>query len=110
MEGKEIGKFTLNISPEALRSVIGSGRLLELAETLSREAATQISAQLIDQVATAALKPEGLKGGASAGVSFIFDGGDFGTVPPRPHFGVTRIDEVSQAGILRQIARTGTEG
>jgi hypothetical protein len=110
MENTEVGKFTLNISPEALRTVISSGRLLELAETLGKEAASQISAQLVEQVATAALKPEGLKGGVSANVSFIFDGGDFGTRPPRPHFGVVRIDEGAQAGLLRQIARTGTEG
>jgi hypothetical protein len=110
MEHKEVGKFTLNISPDALRTVISSGRLLELAETLSKEAAAQISSQLVEQVAAAALKPEGLKAGASANVSFIFEGGDFGTVPPRPHFGVVRIDEGVQAGLLSQIARTGTEG
>ena len=110
MEKQEVGKFTLTISPEALRTVVGSGRLLELAETLSREAAAQISAQLVEQVAAAALKPDGLKNGASTNVSFIFDGGDFGTVPPRPHFGVVRIDEAVQSGLLREVARTGTEG
>jgi hypothetical protein len=110
MENKEVGKFTLTISPDALRTVIGSGRLLELAETLSKEAAAQISSQLVEQVASAALKQDGLKSGVSAGVSFIFEGGDFATLPPRPHFGVVRIDEAVQAGLLRQIARTGTEG
>jgi hypothetical protein len=110
MENKELGKLTLTITPDALRTVISSGRVLELAETLGREAAAQISAQLVDQVATAALKPDGLKAGASANVSFIFDGGDFGTHPPRPHWGVVQIDEGAQAGVLRQVARTGTEG
>jgi len=110
MENKEIGKITLTVAPEALRNVIGSGRLLELAQKLGQEAAAQITSQLVEQVAAAALKPDGLKGGASAAVSFIFDGGDFGTVPPRPHFGVVRIDEGLQGGILRQVARTGTEG
>ena len=110
MEHNELGKLTLSISSEALRNVISSGRLMELAATLSREAASQISAQLVDQVAAAALKPEGLKAGATANVSFIFDGGDFGTVPPRPHFGVVSIDEGLQVGALRQFARTGTEG
>lgn len=110
MENKEVGKLTLTISPDALRAVIGNGRLLELADALSKEAAAQISAQLVEQVATAALKQEGLKTGASANVSFIFEGGDFGTVPPRPHFGVVRIDESLRATPLRQVARTGTEG
>jgi hypothetical protein len=109
MESKELGKFTLTISPEALRTVIGSGRLLEMANALGREAAAQISAQLVDQVAAAALKPDGLKAGASASVSYIFDGGDFGTVPPRPHFGVVNIDEFAQRPLAR-IAATGTEG
>jgi hypothetical protein len=109
MENKEVGKFTLRIAPEALRSIIASGRLLELADTMAKQAAAQISSQLVDHVATAALKPDGLKDGASANVSFIFDGGDFATVPPRPHWGVVRIDEVQQT-LLRQVARTGTEG
>jgi hypothetical protein len=109
MENREVGKLTLNIDPEALRSIIGSGRLLELADTLSKEAAAQISAQLVEQVAGAALKPEGLKTGASVGVTYIFDGGDFGTRPPRPHWGVVQIDG-GQPGLLQQIARTGTEG
>lgn len=110
MENRELGKFTLSIAPDALRTVISSGRLLELANTLSREAAAQISAQLVEQVAGAALKPDALKAGATVNVSYIFDGGDFGTVPPRPHFGVVQIDEAAQFGALRQIARTGTEG
>jgi hypothetical protein len=110
MENREVGKLTLNISPDALRTAIASGRLLELAATLGHEAAEQIPAQLVEQVAAAALKPEGLKAGASLNVSYIFDGGDFGTVPPRPHFGVVQIDQGAQAGVLRQIARTGTEG
>lgn len=109
VENKEVGKFTLTIAPEALRSIIASGRLLELADTITKQAAAQISSQLVDQVASAALKPDGLKGGATASASFIFDGGDFGTVPPRPHWGVVRIDETQQT-LLRQVARTGTEG
>jgi hypothetical protein len=113
MDTKEVGKLTLTIAPEALRTVISSGRLLELSAALSAEAARQISAQLVEQVAAAALKPESLKAGAAINVSYIFDGGDFGTVPPRPHWGVVAIDEAAQAGLLRQVAqvaRTGTGG
>src|SRR5262249_6144454 len=107
MESRELGKFTLTIAPEALHNVIGTGRLLELAEALGREAAAQISSQLVDQVATAALKQDGLKSGVSAAASFIFDGGDFGTVPPRPHFGVVRIDEAGGGGLLRRGEKPG---
>lgn len=110
MENRELGKFTLSIAPDALRTVIGSGRLLELANALSKEAAAQISTQLVEQVAGAALKPDGLKSGATVNVSYIFDGGDFGTVPPRPHFVVVSIDQAAQFGALSQIAPTGTEG
>ena len=54
---KEIGNLSLTIQPEALRNAIESGRLLELADTVSREAALQISAQMVQHVAEAALKP-----------------------------------------------------
>lgn len=104
----EIGKLTLSIAPDTLRSIIASGRLLELADTMAKEAAAQISAQIVDRVASEALKPEGLSSGVAVGFSFIFDGGDFGTVPPRPHWGVVRLDEIA-AGPLRRLA-TGTTG
>jgi hypothetical protein len=105
---KEIGKLSLTISPDALRSIIESGRLLELADTLATEAAAQISAQLVDQVATSAVKGD-LKNGATAGVSFIFDGGDFGTVPPRPHWGVVNL-EGFRGGALRRVAGAAAGG
>jgi hypothetical protein len=70
----EIGKLTLTITPEALRSIIEGGRLLELAGTIANEAAEQIASQLVDHVAAAAVKGDIAKAGASAGVSFIFDG------------------------------------
>lgn len=91
---REIGNLSLSIQPEALRNAIESGRLLELADTVSREAALQISAQLVQHVADAALKPELLKSGASASVSFVFEEGDFGTVPHRPHFGVVNVSNI----------------
>ncbi len=90
---KEIGKLTLTISPDALRSIIEGGRLLELADTVASQAAAQISAQLIDQVAAGALKGDLAKSGSGASVAFIFDGGDFGTVPPRPRWGVVNLDQ-----------------
>jgi hypothetical protein len=106
---KEIGKLSLTISPEALRSIIEGGRLLELADTIATEAAAQISAQLIDQVATSALKGDLAKAGSGASVSFIFDGGDFGTVPPRPHWGVVNLD-LFRGGALRRVAAAAAGG
>jgi hypothetical protein len=96
---KEIGTLNLSVHPDALRIAIESGRLLELADTVAREAALQIASQLVQHVADAALKPELLKSGATASVSYVFEEGDFGTVPPRPHFGVVNLEGL--AGTLR---------
>lgn len=90
---KEIATLSVNIKPEALQEVISHGRLLELSAIMAREAAAQITAQLVDSVANAALNKQGLSS-ATVAASFIFDGGDFGTVPPRPHFGVGPIRNV----------------
>jgi hypothetical protein len=106
---KEIGKLSLTIAPEALRSIIEGGRLLELADTIANEAAAQISAQLIDQVAASALKGDVAKSGSGASVSFIFDGGDFATVPPRPHWGVVNLDQF-RGGVLRRVAAAAAGG
>jgi hypothetical protein len=102
MADNEVGKLTLTLEPEALRKAIAEGRLLELADKLARQAAAQISAQVVDHVAKAALAPKGLEGGMSASFSYVLEGGDFLTVPPRPHFGVVNIDTVSE-GVLRQV-------
>jgi hypothetical protein len=108
---KEIGNLSLTIQPEALRNAIESGRLLELAETVSREAALQISAQIVQHVAEAALKPELAKSGVSASASFIFEGGDFGTVPHRPHFGIVNLASLAATvqSPLTRIAGAGAE-
>src|SRR5258708_388318 len=105
----ELGSLTLTINPETLHSVISSGRLLELAATMAAHAADQISAQIVDHVASVALKKEGLKGGGAANVTFIFDGGDFGTVPPRPRWGVGGLGGVHESA-LRRVATPGAEG
>ncbi len=106
----EIGNLSLTIQPEALRKAIESGRLLELADTVSREASLQISAQLVQHVADAALKPELLKSGVSASVAFVFEEGDFGTVPPRPHFGVVNLETIAAAltSPLTRVAGAGS--
>jgi len=108
---KEIGSLILHIEPAALRSIIGSGRLLELADTVARQAAAQISAQLVEHVAAAAFKADGLKSGVSANVSYVFDEGDggFGTKPPPPKFGVARLDQSVQTA-LRQLAAPEVQG
>jgi hypothetical protein len=107
MANKELAALTLKVDPEALRTIIASGRLLEFADTLATQAAAQISAQLVQQVATGALKADGLKGGVSAEMSFVSVIGDgepgFGTVPRPPRFVVAPAAEVQQ-GALRQVA------
>ncbi len=101
---QEIGNLKLNIARDSLRSIIASGRVLELADVMAKEAAAQISAQIVDQIASAALKTDGLKSGVSISASFIFDGGDFGTRPPRPPHGVVRLEELAEASSLRRLA------
>jgi hypothetical protein len=100
---KEIGKLNLTISPDALKEVVASGRVLELAQKVSSLAADQIASQLVNQVASGALK-DGLKTGVGVGVSFIFDEGDFGTPGPRPHFGIIRLSEAVGSTALRRVA------
>src|SRR5262249_10968279 len=107
---QEIGNLKLNIAPDMLHSIIASGRVLELADAMAKEAAAWISSQIVDQIASAALKTEGLKSGVGASVSFIFEGGDFGTVPPRPKWGVVRLDELAGASVLRRLAAGTTVG
>jgi hypothetical protein len=108
MPNKELATLTLNIAPEALREIVAEGRLLEFTHKLATEAAAQISAQVIDHVAAASLKNEGLKSVTGAQVSYIIDGGDFGTHPPRPHFGVGTIGQ-NLVTPLRQVAAVAGE-
>lgn len=107
MEGKQIANLTLNVDHQALRSIISSGRLLEFADTVAAQAAAQISAQLVQHVAEAALQPKALESGVGAEVSYLFVIGDgepgFGTRPRPPRFGVTPLESVQPAG-LRQLA------
>ena len=107
---KEIGNLSLTIQPEAVRNAIESGRLLELADTVSREAALQISAQLVQHVAEAALKQGLGKAGVSASASFVFEEGDFGTVPPRPHFGVVNFATLPAAALQSPLTRIAGGG
>ena len=100
---REIGKLTLDLDSDAVKRVIADGRLLELAAVMGAEASAQISAQIVDRVADIAA------GGASSSVSasFVLEGGDFGTVPPRPHFGIGRIRFESQ--LQRVVAPTAEQ-
>jgi len=112
MDGTQIANLTLTIDPGALRSIIESGTLLEFADTVARQAAAQISAQLVQRVADAAVKPEAEIGGVATQVSFISVIGDgepgFGTHPLPPRFGVSVASEAQQQ-VLRQVAAAGSE-
>ncbi|MFT0174269.1 hypothetical protein ACLKMY_35670 [Paraburkholderia mimosarum] len=106
METERIASLTLRVEPEALRSVISSGRLLEFADTVATQAAAQISAQLVQHVAAGALRPDGLKNGVSAEVEYRHVTGDgepgYGTVPRPPRFIVSAALDGQSA--LRQMA------
>jgi hypothetical protein len=87
-----LGKLSYEISPEALSELASSGRLLEFANTVAASAAREIHAQIVNQVAEAAVSGSALKAGLSVSAANIFDGGDFGTTGPhgpRPHVGVS---------------------
>lgn len=87
----ELGRLSYEVSPDALKTIVESGRLLEFANTVAASAAAEIHAQIVDQVSRAAL--DGSSHGVSVGAANVFEGGDFGTVPkgprgPRPKVGV----------------------
>jgi hypothetical protein len=99
---RSIGKLNLEIDSTSLQQVVASGRLLEFAGTVANEAAAQISAQIVDRLAEAAVAGKAV-GGVSVGVAFVFEGGDFGTVPPRPKWGILQTEMLSR-GLLQQVA------
>jgi hypothetical protein len=84
--------LTYEVSPDALKTIVESGRLLEFANTVAASAASEIHAQIVDQVSRAAVSG-GAVAGVSVGAANVFEGGDFGTVPkgpkgPRPKLGI----------------------
>src|SRR5205823_10358655 len=83
--GKHIGDVKLKIEPDVLKEIISSGRLSEFASVAAAQAAGQISAQIVDHVAAAALDPKRLSAAAEVSFSYVFEGGDFGTPPHGPH-------------------------
>lgn len=97
-----IAKLSLDIDEAALKQVIRSGQLREFTAAAASLAAAHISAQIVDKIADMAV------GGASSGVgaTFVFDDGDFGTVPPRPKFGVGILREFHQ---LQRFATVNVE-
>jgi len=112
MGKNQIANLTLSVNHEALRSVIASGKLLEFTDTVAKQAAAQISSQLVQHVAEARLTPEDLGSSVGASVEYHFVLGDgepgYGTVPRPPHWGVVALDREENAG-LRQVA-TEAEG
>lgn len=93
MNHEELGRLTYEISPAALRQIVESGRVLEFANRVAASAASEIHAQIVDQISRAAIGGGAANQGISVGAVNVFEGGDFGTVPkgprgPRPHVGV----------------------
>ena len=80
---EEFGRLTLNIEPEALSRIIADGRIVEFTNTLSRLAAEQIPAQVVDHLVRATA--EGREGGGDVHFALVMEeGGGFGTVPHLP--------------------------
>jgi len=113
MSNSELGKLSYEISAEALKSVVETGRLLEFANTVAASAAAEIHAQIVDQVSQAAVVG-GPISGVSVGAINVFEGGDFGTVPigpkgPRPKvavvFGGTELSHVIDVAAIRNVGR-----
>jgi hypothetical protein len=92
METKSLANLTLTVDPSALREIIAKGNLLQFADAVAAQAASQISAQIVWHVAEAQTQPDlALAGGnVVAEVAFheVFIDGEpgFGTgrFPPRP--------------------------
>lgn len=110
MENTEIGRLTYEMSGDALNEIVRSGRVLEFANVVAASAAAEIHAQIVAQIAEAAVGGGGLSGIAVGAVN-IFEGGDFGTVPkgpkgPRPKIGVVFGESIlSQVVSLPAVAR-----
>lgn len=84
MKNTELGKLTYDVPREALQMIAENGRLHEFANTVAAQAASEIYAQIVDQVSQIAVGKREVAGGISVGAVNIFDGGDFGTVPVGP--------------------------
>jgi hypothetical protein len=93
MNREELGRLTYEVSASALKQIVESGRVLEFANTVAASAASEIHAQIVDQLSRAAIGGGSASAGISVGAVNVFEGGDFGTVPkgpkgPRPKIGV----------------------
>jgi hypothetical protein len=100
---KHIGDVTFKINPDALTEIISTGRLSEFAAVAAAQAASQISAQIVDHVAAAALDPKKLASAAEIGFSYVvLEGGDYATpgpkgpLGPHPHGGVLVLQSFTQ--------------
>jgi lysophospholipid acyltransferase (LPLAT)-like uncharacterized protein len=90
---EDLGRLSYEVSPQALKTIVESGRLLEFANTVAASAAAEIHAQIVDQVSRAAVSGAAMRNGVTVGAANVFEGGDFGTVPkgpkgPRPKISV----------------------
>jgi hypothetical protein len=92
MESKSLANLTLTVDSASLREIIAKGSLLQFADAVAAQAASQISAQIVWHVAEAQAHPDTALRGDSvvAEVAFhqVFVDGEpgFGTgrFPPRP--------------------------
>jgi hypothetical protein len=90
--GRMVAKMRLDFDEAVLKDVIKAGQLREFAGMAAQLAAAHVSAQIVDKVADMAVGGSG----RGVGAGFIFEGGDFGTVPPFPKWGVGPIGDILQ--------------
>ena len=80
---REFGKLTLTIDPAALKEIVAESRLTEFTNTISKLAAEQIPAQVIDHLVKAGADAPGK--GAAVGFALVMEeGGGYGTKPHLP--------------------------
>ncbi|MFN3371691.1 MAG: hypothetical protein ACK4Z0_09215 [Sphingomonadaceae bacterium] len=92
LAGRTIAKMRLEFDDAVLKDVIRAGQLREFTGTVAALAAAHISAQIVDKVADMAIGGSG----RGVGAAFILEGGDFGTVPPKPKWGVGPLTDILQ--------------
>lgn len=112
MKNIEVGKLSFEVSADALKRIVETGRLLEFANTVAASAAAEIHSQIVDQVSRAAVGAGSGAGGISVAATNVFEGGDFGTVPigprgPRPKVGIllggTELSHVVDLAAIRNV-------
>ena len=102
-DGKMPVKLTVDIDPVALKKIVEKGQLLNFAETFSTLAAEQLKAQLVDEIAKAAVGATQTAGGLHLGMGF--DDDDFGVYPHKHWPWVSVVTSVGERETIREVVQ-----